>query len=83
MDASIDGLGRLTTEHAASSYGQAVLVIDGAAHGPGDVVTVTVETTTAAEAVRGWLWFNRGQLSEEELELAQAFVALGQATRGV
>ena len=29
--------GRLTTDHAASSYGQPVLVLDGEAYGPGDV----------------------------------------------
>ncbi len=28
----------LTTEHAASSYGQPVLVIDGQVYGPGDIV---------------------------------------------
>lgn len=31
---------QLTTEHAASSYGQPVLVIDGEAFGPGDLLTL-------------------------------------------
>lgn len=30
--------GTMTTEHAASSYGLPVLVIDGQAYGPGDVL---------------------------------------------
>ena len=29
---------RLTTDHAASSYGQPVLVLDGDAFGPGDLL---------------------------------------------
>lgn len=31
---------RLTCEHAASSHGQPVLVIDGEAYGPGDLLTM-------------------------------------------
>jgi hypothetical protein len=38
----------LTTEHAASSYGVPVLVIEGEAYGPADM---TPEGTTAEEAV--------------------------------
>jgi hypothetical protein len=40
----------LTTEHAASSYGVPVAVIDGQAYGPADVVPET--DRTAAELVR-------------------------------
>ena len=32
------GEGTLTTDHAASSYGQPVLVYEGTAYGPGDVI---------------------------------------------
>ena len=53
----------LTTEHAASSYGQPVLVVDGVAYGPGDsvpsaparIIATTRTTgphTTAREYVR-------------------------------
>lgn len=34
------GTGVLTTDHAASSYGQPVLVVDGRAYGPNDTVAV-------------------------------------------
>lgn len=42
----------LTTEHARSSYGQAVLVKDGKVYGPGDLPTVTIYlgNTTASSA---------------------------------
>jgi hypothetical protein len=41
--------GLLTTDHAASSYGQPVLVVDGVAHGPGDLLA---DGEIAALAVR-------------------------------
>ena len=31
-------IGILTTDHAASSYGQPVLIVDGITYGPGDII---------------------------------------------
>lgn len=41
----------LTTAHSASSYGRPVLVIDGDAYGPADLVPSGI---TAADLVRQW-----------------------------
>lgn len=47
--------GRLTTEHASSSYGIPVLVMDGQAYGPADLLPYWPEMAmAAAEYVAGW-----------------------------
>lgn len=43
--------GQLTTDHAASSYGQPVAVIDGQAYGPGDVRLSAHETWRVKDSV--------------------------------
>lgn len=47
-----DNAAELTTEHAAASYGQAILLRDGHAYGPGDLpgVTIYLGTTEASGA---------------------------------
>ena len=83
MDASIDGIGTLTTEHAASSYGQPVLCLGGAwdaVTGPGDLVEVGRDLCPAWMIVQRWMEATKPE--GEALELAAAFVALGQATGG-
>lgn len=68
----------LTTEHAASSYGIPVLVVAGAAYGPGDSLP---SGCLAAELVRRFLnggnagrghW---GPRNESSLAAARAFLA--------
>ena len=41
----------LTTEHAASSYGQPVVVVDGEPHGPAEVECVRCDHRVPAELV--------------------------------
>ena len=43
---------QLTTEHAASSYGQPVLLLDGNALGPADTIQIAATTVTAQDLVR-------------------------------
>lgn len=55
----------LTTDHAAASYGQAVIVRDGRVYGPGDLPGVVVsligtDTAGLAEAALAAGWTVRG-----------------------
>lgn len=66
--------GLLTTDHAASSYGQPVLVVDGVAHGPGDLLP---DGQIAALAVRDELEIAALAIDDEQIALADADVMLG------
>ena len=84
MEVTLDGIGRLTTEHAASSYGQPVLVIGGeadVAHGPGDYIDVGAAPVPAWRVVERYVNWTRPE--GEARELAETFIALGQAAGGV
>ena len=48
----ITGVGLLTTEHSASSYGIPVLIRRGEAYGPGDLIGLPDDLITARELVR-------------------------------
>lgn len=62
--------GQLTTEHAASSYGQPVLVITGIAYGPADTLPHWPQLPmTAGEYVYKWA-LTEGR---EERDAAHAF----------
>ena len=83
MECTVDGLGVLTTEHAASSHEQPVLLLGSnweRATGPGDLVLVGGAPTPAWRIVKRWMEATKPE--GEALDLAEAFVALGKATRG-
>jgi hypothetical protein len=71
----------VTDEHAASSYGQPVLVSrdDGAAYGPGDIVKCYPSWTywPAWKAVERMA--KRRKLSDEEQAFVERFINLGKA----
>lgn len=62
----------LTTNHPSSSYGQPVLVVDGQAYGPADVVPGQPIEQTAA----WWVREGASHLSPEQFALAVKFCAL-------
>jgi hypothetical protein len=64
----------LTTDHAASSYGLPVLVCDGEAYGPGDILP-------SGESAAEWVtrWMRSPGRTAQDLEVGWAFV--GQAGR--
>ena len=68
----------LTTDHAASSHGIPVLVVNGEAYGPHDSVPIgkgSVKATTVVTAgTRGWV---DCQLTPDELETCRAWVRSG------
>jgi len=72
----LDGLGRLTTEHAASSDGQPVLLLGGSmeATWPGDLIEVGGELQPAALVVGRWLDAAGENVTDAERDLAEAFV---------
>lgn len=80
MECIISGLGRLTTEHAASSHGQPILLVGSSmeAHGPGDFLELSGIPILAWQAVDRWIEWTKPE--GEALELAEAFVRLGRAT---
>lgn len=62
--------GILTTEHAASSYGKPVLVMEGASYGPADLLPYWPQMPmTAAEYIYKWA-LTEGQV---ERDAAHAF----------
>jgi len=64
-----DGTYTLTTEHAASSYGMPVLVVDGAAYGPGDLLS---DGESASEWVERWS--RDPERTEDERDDARRFL---------
>ena len=78
MEVILDGIGRLTTEHSASSYGQPVLLPEDGegAVGPGDLTEFEGELRPWAYMVRCWLWFNRNRLTSAEREFAEGFAGM-------
>jgi hypothetical protein len=77
--------GTLTTEHAASSYGQPVLVVAGQAYGQQDQIDLGPEALdflrypTAAEHVAGWHAAHMDEcrrLPVEEYNLIAKFIGL-------
>jgi len=67
----------VTTDHAASSYGQPVLTIGGQAHGPDDLVKHGSQIVAAAQLVGGlWACYNSLSLTDEEDELVQQFIRM-------
>jgi len=75
MEVTLEGLGRLTTEHAASSSGQGVLLVAPyqEAFEPGDQVDVGGAWERAAIHVQGWLGEHAGELDSAEREFVEAF----------
>lgn len=75
-EVAIAGIGTLTTEHTASSYGEPVLIVDGKSYGPCDVVP--------AEGERAWVlvdrWLQREHRGGKARHLGELFAALGEAT---
>jgi hypothetical protein len=51
MNVKLDSRSSITNEHSASSYGQPVLVIDGQAYGPGDLVPDDLGIPATARAM--------------------------------
>jgi hypothetical protein len=78
MEVELDGIGRLTTEHAASSYGQPVLVLDdeSGAVGPGDLLWRERGIMPAGMLVRVWLREHGADLTDEERECAEGFAGM-------
>lgn len=59
----------LTTDHPASSYGLPVLVVDGEAYGPSDILP-------SGESAAAWVarWRSARERTPEELEATAAFM---------
>jgi len=78
MEARLERLGTLTTQHLASRDGQPVLLLEGEqggrALGPEDMMDVAGAEVPAAIMVRGWLVARGEELTEEERALARTFV---------
>jgi len=75
MKVRIDGIGTLSTAHAASSYGVPVLLVEGVqeALGSGDLLVRDEGLVPAGAIVERWLAEHGESLSAEERALAEAF----------
>jgi len=79
LTVTLDGLGKLTDEHSASSYGQPVLVREemGEALGPGDLmelVPMFSNARPASELVASWLKVSGDQLDEDDRAFVERFL---------
>ena len=68
----------LTMNHAASSYGQPILLLNGIAYGPGDrIESDFYGSRIAAELIFSHCLLKRGLLNREFWDKARKFCALG------
>ena len=68
-------LSTLTTEHAASSYGIPVAIIDGEAFAPGDLcLDAAGRIIAVSEMVSAWA--EKPERTAEEKELAEKFLSV-------
>jgi hypothetical protein len=88
MEVRLMGSWKLTTDHAASSYGQPVLVDGtGEVYGPGDIVKIFEQTgfVPAAEAIKRLVKINGiklDKMDEGGRDLVNKFCALYNKSRG-
>jgi len=76
MTTDIDHRGvraRLTTDHAASSYGIPVLLVGGTAHGTADPITCAGRVMSCREFVRDWM-ASQYKAHNSRAALAHAFL---------
>jgi len=76
MEVILDGVGTLTDEHELSSHGVPVLLVEGKAHGPRELVG-ELEPTPAWKLVKHWM-----DVTDPEggaREMCEAFVWVGEA----
>lgn len=66
MKVKLPGLGVLTTEHSASSYGLPVLLIGGEAYGPHDILP------GGRRADRAYAAWRKGRTDEECVQIDKA-----------